>query len=96
MGQFPPAPEHPIRTVSNFFENSQRYLLVKVHHRYQRHWYQGHRRQISAPSSASVAATDGKFATGFNDTGGKFAVSVNGIGGKFMEKYQAADSLKRT
>ncbi len=34
---FPPAPEYPIRIVSNFFENSRRYLQVKVHHRYQRH-----------------------------------------------------------
>ncbi len=25
---FPPAPEYPIRTVSNFFENSRRYLQV--------------------------------------------------------------------
>jgi hypothetical protein len=38
---FPPAPEYPIWTVSNFFENSRRYSKVKVHHRYQRH-----RRQI--------------------------------------------------
>ncbi len=41
MNQFPPAPEYPIRTVLNFFENSRRYSQVKVHHRYQRH-----RRQI--------------------------------------------------
>ncbi len=27
-----PAPEYPIRTGSNFFENSQRYSQVKVHH----------------------------------------------------------------
>ncbi len=37
---FPPAPEYPIRTVSNFFENSRRYSQVKVHHRYQRHRWQ--------------------------------------------------------
>ncbi len=48
---FPPAPEYPIRTVSNFFENSRRYSQVKVHHRYQRHRWQichrcqRHRRQ---------------------------------------------------
>ncbi len=30
---FPPAPEYPIRTVSNCFENSRRYSQVKVHHR---------------------------------------------------------------
>ncbi len=48
---FPPAPEYPIRTVLNFFENSRRYSQVKVCHRYQRHrqichWYQRHWRQI--------------------------------------------------
>ncbi len=40
--------EYPIRTVSNFFENSR----VKVHHRYQRHLChrcQRHRRQILPP-----------------------------------------------
>jgi hypothetical protein len=37
---FPSAPEYPIRTVSNFFENLRRYSQVKVHHRYQRHWWQ--------------------------------------------------------
>jgi hypothetical protein len=30
---FPPAPEYPIRTVSNFFENSRRYTQLKVDHR---------------------------------------------------------------
>ncbi len=54
---FPPAPEYPIRTVSNFFENSRRYSQLKVHHRYQRHrrqiWHrcQRHRRQILLPVS---------------------------------------------
>jgi hypothetical protein len=36
----PPAPEYPIRTVSNIFKNSRRYSQVKVHHRYQRHPWQ--------------------------------------------------------
>jgi hypothetical protein len=37
-------PEYPIRTVSNFFENSRRYSQVMVHHRYQRHrWEICHR-----------------------------------------------------
>ncbi len=51
----PPAPEYPIRTVLNFFENSRRYSQVKVHHRYQWHRrqichrYQRHRRQILPP-----------------------------------------------
>ncbi len=45
-------PQYTIRAVSNFFENSRRYLQIKVDHRYQRHrWkncrrYQRHRRQI--------------------------------------------------
>jgi hypothetical protein len=30
---FPPAPEFPIRGVSNFFENSRRYTQLNVHHR---------------------------------------------------------------
>ncbi len=48
---FSPAPEYPVRNVSNFFFNSRRYSQVKVHHRcqrhqrqnclrYQRHWQQ--------------------------------------------------------
>ncbi len=36
----PPAPENPIRTVSNFFENSWIYSHVKVHHQYQWHLWQ--------------------------------------------------------
>ncbi len=35
---FPPAPEYPIRTVSNFSENLQ--SQVKVHHQYQQHRWQ--------------------------------------------------------
>ncbi len=53
MNQFPPiAPEYPIRTVSNFLENSQRYSQVKVHHRYQQH-----RRQIFPPVSLVLLIT---------------------------------------
>jgi hypothetical protein len=63
MNQFPPPQSIPIRQSSNFFKNSQRYLQVKVHHRYQR--------QIFATSFASVVDTGGKFATGVNDTVGK-------------------------
>ena len=37
---FPPAPEYSIKTVSNFFENSRRYLQLKVCHRCQRHRWQ--------------------------------------------------------
>jgi hypothetical protein len=40
MNQFPPAPKYPIRTVSNFFENLQRYSQFKVHHGYQQHEWQ--------------------------------------------------------
>ncbi len=49
---FPQAPDYNIRIISNFFENSRRYLQVKVHHRCQR-WqicqYQRHRREILPP-----------------------------------------------
>ncbi len=41
---FPLAHENKSRVISNFFENSRRYLQVKVHHRYQQH-----RRQILPP-----------------------------------------------
>ncbi len=37
---FPPAPEYPIRTVSNFFENSWRYSRLKVDHRCRWHRWQ--------------------------------------------------------
>ncbi len=34
------APKNNIRVIPNFFENSRRYLQVRVHHRYQRHRWQ--------------------------------------------------------
>ncbi len=43
MNQFPPAPEYPIRIVSDFFENLRRYSQVKVHHGYQWHRWQNGR-----------------------------------------------------
>ncbi len=82
---FPPAPEYPIRTVSNFFENSGRYSQVKVHHRYQRHRWQichrcqGHRRQNYRRYQwhrwqicRRCQLYRWQLATGNNDTGGKF------------------------
>jgi hypothetical protein len=63
MNQFPPSPDYPIRTVSNFFENSRRYSQVKVHPGYQRHQRQ---------NAAGINDTGGIFATDINDTGGKF------------------------
>jgi hypothetical protein len=36
----PPAPEYPIRNVSNLLENSRRFSQVKLHHRYQQHRWQ--------------------------------------------------------
>ncbi len=85
---FPPAPEYPIRTVSNFFENSRRYSQVKVHHRCQRSLVllicvmfasvERHRRQICR----RYQRHRWQFATGINDTGGKFAAGVNDPGGK--------------
>ncbi len=75
MNQFPRATEYPIRTVSNFFENSRRYSQVRVHHRYQRHWWQiCHRSQQhwrqKLPLVSTTPATN--FATSFTsvvDTG---------------------------
>ncbi len=37
---FPPAPEYPIKTVSNFFENSRRYSELKIDHRCRWHRWQ--------------------------------------------------------
>ncbi len=37
---FPPAPEYPIRTVSNFFENSRRYSQLNIDHRCRWHRWQ--------------------------------------------------------
>ncbi len=37
---FPQAPDNNIRIISNFFENSRRYLQVKVHHRCRWHRWQ--------------------------------------------------------
>ncbi len=83
---FHPAPEYPIRTVSNFFENSRRYSQVKVHYGINNTGGKfatgvndtGHK---FATSFASVLDTGGKFATGVNDTSGKFAASVSDTGG---------------
>ncbi len=41
INQFPPAPEYPIWSVSNFFENSRRYSHLKVDH-----WCRWHRWQM--------------------------------------------------
>ncbi len=67
---FPQAPEYPIRTVSNFFENSRRYSQIKVHHR----------PPVSTTPVANLppvsTAPVANFATSFAsvvDTGGKFA-----------------------
>jgi hypothetical protein len=35
MISFPQAPEHPIRVVSIFFQNSQRFSQLKLHHQWQ-------------------------------------------------------------
>ncbi len=94
---FPPAPEYPIRTVSNFFEKSRRYSQVKVHHRYQRHRWQiaagindtgGKLPPVSTIPAANLPPVSvtlvANFATSFAsvvDTGGKFATGVNDTGG---------------
>ncbi len=37
---YPPVPEYPIRTVSNFFQNSRRYSQLKIVHRCRWHRWQ--------------------------------------------------------
>ncbi len=59
---FSQAPENNIWFITNFFKNSQRYLQVKVHHRYQQHRWK---------IAAGINDTGGKFATGVNDTDSK-------------------------
>ncbi len=88
---FPPAPEYPIRTVSNIFENSQRYSQVKVHHWYQWHrqqiwhWYQWHRRQIlPLVSLGLLIPVANKICHQCQRYRDKFAANVNDTGGKLL------------
>ncbi len=87
MNHLPQATKNNIRAISNLFENSRRYSQVKVHRRYQQHWWQNclrcqqHRRQ----TWHCCHTTSGKFAIGINYTGGKFATGTTGVvdtGGK--------------
>ncbi len=77
---FPPAPEYPFTTLSNFFENSWRYLQVKVHHQFQRHQRQFCHR---------CRYTGGKIAAGINDTGGKFATGINATCASFDTSFDS-------
>ncbi len=78
MNQFPPAPEYPIRTVSNFFKNSRRMFAS-----------QGAPLMSTTPvanfalSFSSVFDTGGEFANGVKDPGGKFATSINNTAVKY-------------
>ncbi len=65
---FLPAPEYPIRTVSNFFNDNFSTTLAANF----------------ATRFASVVYTGGKFATGVNDTSDKFAAGVNDTGGNLQ------------
>jgi hypothetical protein len=73
---FPPAPEYPIRTVSNFF---QKYANIVAS--------QGAPPVSKIPAAdfatifASVVDSGGKIAIGVNNTG-EFATGVDDIGGK--------------
>ncbi len=99
---FPPAPEYSIKTISNFFENSRRYLQFKVHHRYQRHQWQTLTPAAKLPLvSTTLAANlplvsttlEANFSSNFSsivDTGGKFAMGVNDTGGKFATGVNGA------
>ncbi len=78
---FPQAPENNIKVISNFFDNSWRYLKAKVHH-----WYQQHRWQICHRCQRYLSQICRRcqcqwqlwqIDTGANITGGKFANGVN-------------------
>ncbi len=66
MNQCPPAPEYPIRTVSNFIKKFAEIIAS-----------QGAPQVLTIPAAnfatsfASVVDTDDKFATGVSDPGGK-------------------------
>ncbi len=95
---FPQAPDNNIRIISNFFENSRRYLrcttgvndtggkLPPVSRTLAANLPPVSRTPAAnfATSSPCVVDTGGKFATGVNVnyTGGKFAAGVNDDGGK--------------
>jgi hypothetical protein len=72
MNQFPPAPEYPIRTISNFAEIFASQGAPPISTTPAANF---------ATSFASVVDTGGKFATGVNDTGDKFDAAVNDTGG---------------
>jgi hypothetical protein len=82
---FPQAPEHNIRVISVFLENSWRYSQVKVHHRYQRH-HVANLPPVSTTLDANlppVPLVSLIPVAGINDTSGKK-----------WEQYQTADTLK--
>jgi hypothetical protein len=56
MNQFLPSPEYPIGTVSNVFENSRRYLQIKVHHRTGGKFATGVNDTGGAPLAANIFA----------------------------------------
>ncbi len=109
---FPPAPEYSSRTVLNFFENSWRYLQVKVHHRYQRHQWRIFPPVLlvllipvaNLPLVSTILAAKchryqwhrRQIATGIKDTGGKFATGVKTPVANNGNNYQTADNLKWT
>jgi hypothetical protein len=78
-----------MRIVSNFFENSRRYLQVKMHYRY---------------FTTGINDTGGKFATFINYIGGKnekrwqqVATGSDDTGGKFVvDTGEKFFSLKRS
>jgi hypothetical protein len=57
VNHLPQASDNSIRVITNFFENSRRYLQVKVHHQYQQDW--------------GKFAAGGNYTTGINNTSGK-------------------------
>jgi hypothetical protein len=109
MNHLPQAPENNTRVISNFFQNLQRYLQVKVHHRNQRHRWQilppvplvlllpvanlPLVSRIPAANWPPCQQRRWQISISINDTGTKFATVVN-TSGKQLEQYQTTDNLK--
>jgi hypothetical protein len=81
---FPPSPEYPIRTVSNFFRKFVEIFASQGAPPYQRHCW-----QILPPIPLVLLIH-----TGINDTGDKFATGVNDTGGKQRDQLSDCSQLK--
>jgi hypothetical protein len=110
MNQFPPAPECPIKIVSNFLKirrdirksrcttgvnkTGGKLPPVSTTPAANLPFVSTTPAALFATSFPCAVDTGAKFATGVNDTGGKFAAGVVDTGGKKLEQHQTADNLK--